>query len=282
MTEFFGSIVTAILEGLFQVTQWIGVPSYALAILLLTIILKIILHPTTLKQQKAAKAMQTLQPKIKAIDKKYSNNPEKKQEAMMKLYKDEKFSPFASCLPLLVQMPILLILFYGLRHFTPEASEYFRFLWISDLSMIVSATTYNMILPILCGLLTFVQQYLSMVNREDKTQRMLLFIMPVMFVFFVRNFPAALALYWLFYTLLSALQTLYINYKLKIGLFTSEEDKKKNRMNAAANLQEDKKANSEEAKKAAEKERKEADRIKKEKERDKKLPDKPWQTKENR
>ncbi len=267
-------IVGSILEWLFRLTEMMQVPSYAIAILILTIIIKIVLHPTTLKQQKAAKTMQTLQPKIKALEKKYGNNPQKKQEAMMKLYKDEKFSPFSSCLPLLLQMPILLVLFYGLRNFVPANPEFYTFFWIANLQ----ETDPTIVLPLLCGLLTFCQQYLSMVNRQDKTQRMLLFIMPVMFLFFARNFPAGLALYWVFYTFLSTLQTLYINYKLGVGLFAPEDEKKKSPITKAAELydkeQEEKNRleNPEEKKKADEKKRKEQ-------ERESKLPDKPWKTK---
>ncbi len=120
-------IVGSILEGLFHLTEMIQIPSYALAILLLTIILKIVLYPTAIKQQKASKTMQQIQPKIKAIEKKYGNNPQKKQEMMMNLYKEEKFSPFSSCLPLLIQMPILLILFYGLRNFVPANPQFYTF-----------------------------------------------------------------------------------------------------------------------------------------------------------
>lgn len=274
MTE----IVAKIIEGLFSVTQMMGVPSYALAILFLTIIIKILLHPTTIKQQKAAKTMQTLQPKIKALEKKYGNNPQKKQEATMALYKEENFSPFSSCLPLLFQMPILLVLFYGLRSFTPDYLEYFNFFWVTDLRN----PDPTMVLPILCGLLTFLQQYLSMVNRQDRTQRMMLFIMPVMFLFIAKSFPAALALYWVFYTFLSTLQTLYINYRLGIGLFAPPELKEKSLITKAAenyDKQQEKQQEDKKRKENPEEYKKEEEKKRKEKEKERKLPDKPWQVK---
>ncbi len=255
-------------------TQMINMPSYALAILFLTIIIKILLHPTTIKQQKAAKTMQTLQPKIKALEKKYGNNPQKKQEATMALYKEENFSPFSSCLPLLFQMPILLILFYGLRNFTPDYLQYYKFFWIPDLRN----PDTTMVLPILCGLLTFLQQYVSMVNRQDRTQKMMLFIMPVMFLFIAKSFPAALALYWVFYTFLSTVQSLYINYKLGIGLFAPPELKEKSLITQAAEHY-DKQQEEKKRKESPDEFKKEEEKKRKEKEKERKLPDKPWQVK---
>ncbi len=114
---------------------------------------------------------------------------------------------------------------------------------------------------------------------------MLLFIMPVMFLFFARSFPAGLALYWVYYSFLSAIQTFYINYKLGIGLFAPEETKEKSNITKAAELydkqQEEKRRleNPEEAKKEDEERKKKEKELKAQQERDKKLPDKPWQTK---
>lgn len=214
-----------IIEMLYKLTSLVGLGSYALAIFLLTVILKVVLHPLIIRQQRTMKSMQSLQPKMKAIEQKYGNNPQKRQEMTMKLYKDEGVSPFSSCLPLLAQMPIILILFYGLRTFTPLFPEDYTFIWIPYLRLAVDATPMPWLLPIACAVFTMLQQYLGMANRRDMTQRIMLFIIPIMFLFIVRQFPSGLALYWLFYAITSIFQMSYINWRLKLGIFAPKEVK---------------------------------------------------------
>ena len=110
-----------------------GVPSYGLAIIMFTILLKIVLFPLTVTQMRSMRAMQELQPKIKAIQDRYKDKPEKSQEAVMKLYKEAGANPFAGCLPLLVQMPILFALFSALRTFFNQKIANAGFLWIQNL-----------------------------------------------------------------------------------------------------------------------------------------------------
>ena len=196
------------LEWLYQLTEQIGIPSYALAIIILTIILKIILYPLTHKQMKSMKVMQEIQPKIMELDKKYKNDPQKKQEAMMKIYKEHGVNPMAGCLPLLIQFPILIALFRGLQTFQPSNPEHYNFFWISDLS---KADPTGIVLPVLVGLATFAQQYVSSPNASVSTQKTLLYAMPILFGFMTRSFPAGLALYWIAFSVLGALQQMYIN-----------------------------------------------------------------------
>lgn len=223
-----------IIEMLYKLTSLLKIPNYGLAIFLLTVILKIVLHPLIIKQQRSMKAMTTLQPKQAAIDKKYANNPQKKQEMIMKLYKEEGVSPFSSCLPLLAQMPIIMILFYGLRSFTPLFPEYYTFIWIPYLRLFTDATPLPWILPIGCALFTMAQQYMGTTNRKDMTQKIMLFMVPVMFLVFVRQVPSGLALYWLFYSLTSVLQMTYINWKMKIGVFAPAAEKPKSTLTIVA------------------------------------------------
>ena len=113
-----------ILQYLYRVSVAMGVPSYGLAIIMFTILLKVVLFPLTVTQMRSMKAMQELQPKIKAIQERYKDKPQKSQEAVMKLYKEAGANPFAGCLPLLIQMPVLFALFSALRTaFNPASSN---------------------------------------------------------------------------------------------------------------------------------------------------------------
>jgi YidC/Oxa1 family membrane protein insertase len=200
--------VTNSLEWLYQLTVQIGFPSYALAIVLLTVIIKILLYPLTYKQMQSMKVMQELQPKIKELDKKYKNDPKKKQEAIMQLYKQHGANPMSGCLPLLIQFPILIALFRGLQTFQPSNFEHYNFLWIKDLGQ---ADPTGIILPVLVGLATFAQQYVTTPNASDPTQKTMLYAMPVLFGFMTRSFPSGLAFYWIIFSIVGGLQQIYIN-----------------------------------------------------------------------
>ncbi|MGI6066320.1 MAG: YidC/Oxa1 family membrane protein insertase [Bacillota bacterium] len=200
------------LESVYQLTVKLNVPSYALAIFILTIIIKVILYPLTYKQMKSMRAMQELQPKVKELDKKYKNNPQKKQEAMMELYKEHGANPLSGCLPLLIQFPILIALFRGLQEFVPSNPEHYNFLWITDLSQVDPT---GIILPVLVGLSTFAQQYVTSPNANDTTQRTMLYAMPLIIGWMTRSFPAGLALYWVVFSVVGTLQQLYINRGIK-------------------------------------------------------------------
>ncbi|MEG0874959.1 MAG: YidC/Oxa1 family membrane protein insertase [Clostridiales bacterium] len=286
-TSVTGHLVGALLNFFQGLTAGIGLPNYCVAIFLVTVLLKLITHPLIIKQQKNVKSMSVVQPKMQEINRKYENNPEKKQEAMMKLYKEESINPMASCLPLLIQMPIIMILFWGMRNFIPPAdlAQYYSFFWIDDLSVIVSTTQYSLFLPIMCAVTTLLQQGLSMPNMQDKTQKIMLFMMPLMFLFMAQQFPAGLCLYWIFYGLTTAVQTLFVNYKLKIGLFATAEDKERTKI-AREEQQKQKGANgkrtaAEIAKENAEKQKRKQTHThthnQDTEESHKKLPDKPWQ-----
>lgn len=233
-------IVGTILEGLHTGLSYINVDNYVYAIILLTLLVKVATTPLNIKQQKSMKAMQAMQPKMKEISKKYENNPQKKQEEVAKLYSDAKINPLSGCLPLLIQMPILFVLFYGLRNWVPAdsiiAAGHYSFFWIQDLSITVKNTAYHWVLPIGCALVTMAQQYMSTTNRQDMTQKMMLIMMPAMFLFMTQQFPAALAIYWLFYGFFTMLQTSYLNYKYKAGIFAPKEEKQKSKITMAAEM----------------------------------------------
>lgn len=201
------------LERVFDLTMSLGVPSYALAIFIFTIIIKLLMQPLMNKQLRSTRQMGKIQPRIQELQKKYTGNPQKLQQETMKLYKEVGFSPFAGCLPLLIQMPIMIALFQALRTFPPAHPQYFSFFWINNLSDLSSSYPglSGWILPVITGGATFFQQYLSIANKNDQTQKMMLFMMPVMFGFFTRSFPAFLALYWIYYSLIGAAIQVVLN-----------------------------------------------------------------------
>lgn len=202
-------LLTQLIELLFTFTKTIGLPNYALAILLFTIIIKTALYPLSIKQMRSTREMQKVQPKITEINEKYKNDPQKKNAELAKIYQEEGINPLSGCLPLLIQMPILFALFQVLRELTPapEYMKYHVFFWVRDLS----AADTTLFLPILVAASSFGQQFLTSTNRKDPSQRMMLFIFPVMFAWIARTMPAGLSLYWIYQSFLTVLQQWIIN-----------------------------------------------------------------------
>lgn len=206
--------ISQVIQFFYIVTQKIGIPNYGLAIILFTIVVKIVLYPLTHKQMVAMRKMQELQPKIKEIQKKYKNDPQKSQQAMMELYQKHGANPFSGCWPLLIQMPILIALFTSLRTFFDPMKhpEYVnlvhaKFLWIKNLG---EADPF--ILPIIVAVSTFLQQKVT-TTSQDQTQKTMLYVMPLFLGWVSRSFPAGLALYWVIFSIVGAIQQVYINKK---------------------------------------------------------------------
>lgn len=180
--------------------------NYGIAIILLTIFIRIVTWPLTQKQLASAKAMQDLQPEIKKIQEKYKDNKEKLNEETMALWKKHKVNPAAGCLPLIIQFPILIAMFRLLQK--PEligAIGNFFFLGIDMTKALVQEGVWQAnpgyyILVLLSGVTTYWQQKIMM---TDKSQQTMLIVMPVMILFFSVRFPAGLVLYWLVNNILS-------------------------------------------------------------------------------
>lgn len=195
-----------IIDSLYTLTVVIGIPSYALAIILLTIIIKVALYPMTKKQMKSMKVMQKLAPEIKKIQEKYKDkNPQKMQEKIMELYKKHNVSPFSGCLPILIQMPILIALYRALLgyDFLEKSHAYFFGIYLAE-----KDPTY--ILAILAAVSTFIQSKLT-TNTDDPTQRTMLYTMPLLFAWIAATVPAGLALYWVAFNVIGAIQQYFIN-----------------------------------------------------------------------
>ena len=207
------TIVNAFAQGfqiLYNLTVSIGIPSYALAIIFLTLIIKIVLYPLTYKQMHSMKRMQEVQPQIAEAQAKYKKNPQKSQQVVMEIYKENNINPLAGCLPLLVQMPILIALFQALRTFQYSALGA-SFLWVPHLK-----DPDPIILPIIVAATTFLQTKISAPpstgnNSAASTQKTMLYFMPLMIGYMSTKFPAGLSLYWIWFNIFGTLQQVYIN-----------------------------------------------------------------------
>ena len=186
------SLLRFVLETLFAITSAAGFASYGWAIILLTIIVKMVLYPLTVKQVKSMKAMQELSPKMKKIQEKYKDNPQMMQQKIGALYKDAGVNPLAGCLPLLIQMPILMGMYYSLYNFNYPTPESAYFLWMTSMS----DPDPLYILPVLSALTTFLQQKMTTTDSNNPQLKMMMFSMPLFIGWISINFPSGLVLYW--------------------------------------------------------------------------------------
>lgn len=191
-----------------MISEFFG-ESYGLGIIIVTILIRLVLLPLMIKQTKSSKAMQLIQPEIQKLREKYSSKDavtqQKLQQEMMKLFQEYGVNPLAGCLPLLIQMPILIGFYHAIMR-EPQLQEHAQFLWFD-----LSAPDPIYLLPIIAGVTTFIQQKISMVGMEDNQQmKMMLWMMPIMIVVFAFNLPAALSLYWVVGNIFSIVQTYFI------------------------------------------------------------------------
>ena len=189
------------------------IPSYGVAIILLTILVRLVFWPLTHRSTIGMRRMQEIQPKMKEIQQKYKDNPQRMQQETWQLYKDNKVNPLSSCLPMLVQIPVFIALFTVLR--SAVELRYAPFLWISDLSepeaLFSSWFPFGglNILPLAMAGLTMLQSAFTP-SGDNKQQRMMMFMMPLMMLFMFYNFPSALSLYWALSTAFSVGQAWWI------------------------------------------------------------------------
>ena len=202
------NILHAVLSALYFLTERLGFGSYGLAIILLTIIIKIIVYPLTKKQLKSMKAMQKIQPELQKLQTKYKDNPRVMQQKLMELYGKEGVNPMSGCLPMLIQMPILMGMYYTLYNFDYGSVEP-SFLWLPSLS----ETDPLYILPVLSAVTTFLQQKLSMSSESTQQMKMMMVIMPLFIGFISLNFPAGLVLYWVTMNIVQIIQQVWIYKK---------------------------------------------------------------------
>ncbi len=162
--------------------------SWGLSIIGLTIIVRLILFPLTWKQYKSAQEMQVVQPQLKELQKKYKNDRGKLQQETMKLYQEHHVNPMASCLPLVLQLPVFLSLYYAIRAEPAISASTFLGIPLGERSIV---------LLVVYVVTQIISTELMLVTQTDKTQRMIMRAMPIIFVVFLWNFPAGLFVYWI-------------------------------------------------------------------------------------
>lgn len=181
------------------------VGNWGIAIIIITIIVKSLLYPLTKKQYESMAKMRNLAPKMEQLKQRYGDDRQKFGQATMELYRKEKVNPMGGCLPLLLQMPIFLALYWVFLESVELRHAPFG-LWIEDLS----AKDPFFILPILFGASMFLMQKLSPTPTADPMQQKMMLWMPVIFSVFFLWFPSGLVLYWLVSNLISIAQMLII------------------------------------------------------------------------
>jgi YidC/Oxa1 family membrane protein insertase len=216
--QYLVNLVADLIRVLYEFTVSLGIPSYALAILLMTLFIRLILYPLNNKQLVSSKKMQEIQPQIAEIQKKYKKSPEIANQEIIKLYRKHNVNPMSGCLPILVQMPIIIALFQALRLFeyTNVGAAFF---WVPHLK---DPDPY-FILPLLVGIATYLQTKLSMMSMPKttqsnpqaekfaSTQKTMLYVMPIMIGWMSTQFPSGLCLYWIFYSLTGIIQQMFVN-----------------------------------------------------------------------
>lgn len=228
-SQLFGALVdgmTWLINSFYGFTVSLGIPNYGLAFIILTIGLKIVLHPLTRKQAISVKGMQQIQPKIKEIEKKYKKkDPQLMQKKMMELYKEHNINPLAGCLPILVQMPILIALYRAIIDFKPLNPAHYNFLFINNLGL--PDSTY--IFPVLAMASTFLLSKMTTPTGTgaEGMQKTMQYMMPLFIGWISTKFPVALVLYWIVYNLAGAAEQYLVNKSAEEKGSEEKEDKEK-------------------------------------------------------
>lgn len=181
------------------------IKNFGLSIIILTIIIKFILFPLTLKQDKSMREMKKIQPEVDAMREKYKDNPQELNKAIMELYQKHKVNPLGGCLPVLLQLPILWALFNVIRNplIIPKDAKFLIF------SLMAADKTF--ILPVANALIAFIQQkIMSMGTVQNPQMQMMTYIFPVMMFFLSFSMPSGLQIYWLTSSIISVLQQFII------------------------------------------------------------------------
>ena len=203
--------LTIIAVPLFWVLSWLyhWVGNWGVAIILLTVIIKLIFYPLSEASYRSMARMRVLAPKLQRLKEQYGDDKQRMQQAMMELYKTEKINPLGGCLPIVVQIPVFIALYWVLLASVELRHAPFM-LWIHDLSR----SDPYFVLPVLMGATMIIQSRLSP-EPPDPVQAKVMKIMPIAFSVFFFFFPAGLVLYWLINNILSILQQWHINRVLE-------------------------------------------------------------------
>jgi YidC/Oxa1 family membrane protein insertase len=224
----FSKFLFFLMQVFFSVTS-----SWAVSIILLTIALRAMMYPLNNWSIKSNMKMQEIAPKIKAVQERYKKDPKRSQMEVMKLYKESGVNPFGGCLPMLLQMPFLIGMFYMLKSSFPLRGAVFISGWIDDLAAPDVVFSWGQhfwiignefhLLPILTGAVMFIQGKMTQTLPKDgspltdaqKQQKMMGTMMAVLFTVMFYNFPSGLNIYFMFSTLLGILQQKFLTNKHK-------------------------------------------------------------------
>ena len=192
--------ITKVLMQIFRIIYAI-VRSYGWAIIVFTVLMKIVLLPLAQKQLKSMRKMHEIQPVIKSITEQYRDDPQKMNIELMKVYKKHGVSPTSGCFPLIIQMPIFFALYKTLTNGFQFRAQ--RFFWVPDLAQ---ADPY-IIWPIVMTVTMFIQQLISTTDPKQKTMA---YIMPLVFFFVFYKLPAGLVIYWTVFNILSIIHMIWV------------------------------------------------------------------------
>ena len=189
------------------------IPIYGVVVILYAFLIKLLLNPLTVKTFESTRKMQALAPEINKIKERYKNDPQKMSRAQMELYKSSGANPMGGCLPMLIQMPILVSVFSIFRSKIEFRGAPF-FGWIDDLSVPDTLTELGgfpiNILPVLMGSTMFIQQKMMAAPNADANQKTMMYVMNAFFLFLFYSFPSGLNLYYFVFNLLSIIQQKYM------------------------------------------------------------------------
>jgi YidC/Oxa1 family membrane protein insertase len=207
--DFLGHLVQQFIALLYHFTGMMGYANYGVAIVLMTIIIKMALYPLTKKQIQSTKAMMELQPKLKQLQDRYKDDKMKLNEEVAKIYKASGVNPVAGCLPMLVQMPILFAIYYGVRDMVYEGPA--NFLWMSN----IADPDKFYILPVLSAVTTYISSKQTMADNNSMQNQMMLYFMPLFIGYISLKFSAGLVIYWVVMNLMQIGQQSYMAYEEK-------------------------------------------------------------------
>ena len=203
-----GQLISWILTKMYAI-----IPNYGVVVILFAFLIKLLLNPLTVKTFESTRKMQALAPEINKIKERYKNDPQKMSRAQMELYKSSGANPMGGCLPMLIQMPILVSVFSIFRSKIEFRGAPF-FGWIDDLSVPDTLTELGgfpiNILPVLMGSTMFIQQKMMAAPNADANQKTMMYVMNAFFLFLFYSFPSGLNLYYFVFNLLSIIQQKYM------------------------------------------------------------------------
>ena len=213
--------LTVLAYPLFVVLNWLHnlVHNWGTAIILLTVLIKLVFYPLSAASYKSMAKMRKLAPRLQHLKERYGDDRQKMHEAMMKIYQEEKINPLGGCLPILVQIPVFIALYWVLLGAVELRQAPFA-LWIVDLS----EPDPFYVLPVVMAITSFIQVKLSP-SSPDPVQQKIMMAMPVVFSVMFLFFPAGLVLYWLVNNVLSILQQWRINKVIEAGSAAANDSK---------------------------------------------------------